>query len=72
MKTKRVDALRLGDMVDLQGDKHADPNGDHPEYEFEYVSVIGTERETPGCVRVDFSDGGSRGFPPGHELKLAE
>lgn len=63
--------VQAGDLVDLQGDKIADVNGEHPEFEFEYARCIGTERETADCVRLDF-ESDSFGFPPDHLLSIVE
>jgi hypothetical protein len=67
---KTITNLRPGDRIDLEGDAYAD-NGEHPEFEFEYETVLATERETPNCVRVDFESGFSCGFPPAHRIKKA-
>lgn len=74
---KLVTELQEGDLVDLQNDPFydrptddADPDHDacRISIEFEYQTVVGTERETPGCVRVDFEGVCSGGFPPTHTL----
>jgi hypothetical protein len=70
----RADQACVGDALDLEGDKFADPDatGMNPsqtfDYTFEFASVEGTERETPGCIRID-TDQGSIGFPPDHLIK---
>jgi hypothetical protein len=64
--------LVSGDSIDLEDDKYADPDGDNPYYESNYVIVDAIELETPGCVRVDFEGSSSVGFPPEHELKVLE
>lgn len=68
---RRVDQLRPGDRVDLEGDAIADPyenpeDSEHPEFQFEFERVLEVERETPDCIRVDFESGFSCGFPPDH------
>ncbi len=82
---KRVDELKPGDMVDLQNDRYADPegfaSGGGPGFmsercqgygwAYEFVEVVETERETPECVRVDFVDC-AVGFPPDHLVEVAE
>jgi hypothetical protein len=68
----RVDAIRVSDMVDLEGDSYADPDPtdiDSP-WQFEYGAVVSIERETPTCVRLDFHNCESVGFPPGHMLQV--
>jgi hypothetical protein len=37
-----------------------------PEYQTEFCTVAGIERETADCVRVDFDSGPSVGFPVSH------
>jgi hypothetical protein len=59
--------VREGDMIDLEGDPFAD-DGQHPEHEFEFAIVEGSELETPECIRIDF-DSTSVGFPPDHMLR---
>jgi hypothetical protein len=65
---KRVDELIPGDLVELLGDKYADPDRDHPGYELEWAHVLKVEAEAPDVSRVDFVDGESVGFPPEHKL----
>lgn len=65
-----VEDILEGAMVDLEGDQYADPNSDNPLYPYEYVKVIGNERETEECFRLDFSDGASVGFPINYQLKV--
>lgn len=71
-KMVRADQIRQGDIVDLYGDKYADPDEDPGKcYEFENVPVIEIPvAETPNCVLIYF-DGAAVGFPPEHELKVA-
>jgi hypothetical protein len=69
-ETKLVENLIPGDMVDLEGDKFADPNGDSPIFDCELCIVARSELETPGCIRVDFEGLNSVGFPPGHRVKI--
>lgn len=66
----RVDELRVSDMVDLEGDKYADPNAGTPDstWQFEYGSIVGIERESATCTRLDFLTGESVGFPPDHTI----
>ena len=75
--SKRIDELVEGDLVDLCGDRIADQPTDEPDhdvcrsaYEFEYAVVDGTERETPECIRVDFTNTCSVGFPPDHRVPV--
>lgn len=72
MKTKPVSELKPGDLVDLQGDKYADPNNDHPELEFELQVVDAVERETDTCIAIWFDDFDCVGFPPDHVVQVLE
>lgn len=65
-----VHKLTRGMMVDLEGDRYADPNSDHPEFEFEYQPVQSIEWETTTCIVIHF-DNFSCGFPPNHLLPVA-
>jgi hypothetical protein len=69
MEKIKVSDLQVGDMVDLQGDRFADPMHSHIEYECEYAMVQDLERETPECICVYF-DSNAVGFPLNHELPL--
>lgn len=62
--------IDLDSLVDLEGDEYADPTGEDPDWQFEYAQVIAWERESPGCIRIDFTNGQSVGFPPSHMLKV--
>jgi hypothetical protein len=64
-----VEDLREGDSCDLQGDGYAQGEAFEIAAEFELFEVIGVERETADCVRVDFEGADSVGFPPGHVLR---
>jgi hypothetical protein len=68
----RADQVQIGDLLDFEGDKFADPNGNglsdsgHFEpFEFELAYVTGVTRETDDCIRID-TDQGSYGFPVDH------
>lgn len=63
----RADSLEPGDMVDLEGDKYADPDREHPWLEYELATVVEVVRETPECVCVYF-EGLAVGFPVAHVL----
>lgn len=74
-----ISQLRVGQRVDLYGDRYADrnfckacANGDHghPEFEFEFETVAKIEVETPGCTGVTFESGYACGFPPDHPVKV--
>lgn len=67
--TKKVSELVPGDLVDLENDPHADPNGEHPEFEFEFATVGEIVKETAECTVVYF-DNFTCGFPPDHVVKI--
>ena len=77
----RADQVREGDLLDLEGDLYADPNGDSigPDghfygFEFEFAEVIEPVIvETADCVLIH-TEKGSFGFPPDHliETTLAD
>lgn len=58
----RVESLVVGALVDWTG--HA-TDGDMAAAEHELFKVVGVERETAGCVRVDFDGRDSYGVPAG-------
>lgn len=72
-----VTDLAEGDLVDLEGCPFLtveDENDDMAAWalaaECEYFTVVGIERETIDCVRVDF-EGLSIGFPTEFRLPVA-
>ena len=66
---KRAIDLEPGELVDLHGDKFADPDCDPGKgYEFAYATVDHVERETASCVCVYFTDADACGFPVDHML----
>lgn len=78
----RVDALRIGQRVDLQNDPFADPKGlaiangdsddamgDHPEFEFEFevvMEIIVEDNGADPCTVIVFESDFTCGFPPDH------
>jgi hypothetical protein len=69
--TMRVDELREGDMVDLEGDPFADPDRSEDWLHYEFAVVADTERETDECVRVDCL-GVCFGAPPDHRVLVID
>jgi hypothetical protein len=65
----KVSDLKEGDLVDLQGDKFADPN-ENPTFESEYQIVESIEIESAGCIAVHFTGFDTVGFPPDHKLPV--
>jgi hypothetical protein len=81
----RIDALRIGQRVDLENDLYADPGGyesaqageesrsEHPEFEyaFEVVMEITIEpHDTDPVTVVAFESGFTCGFPPDHLIDV--
>ena len=66
----RVADLRVGDLVDLAGDKYADDGTNDATLAFEYVEVVEVVQETPTCVAVGFEGFDVVGFPPDHVVKV--
>lgn len=64
----RADALKAGDIVDLENDYYADREGDTFLYEFECQTVCHIKRETPECIAIGFENGPLVGFPPDHMI----
>ena len=62
--------IQAGDLVDLEADPYADPRHDKVCLQCEYAEVAGAERETDGCVRIDFEGLNSVGFPPHHLITV--
>jgi hypothetical protein len=66
---KKVSELVIGDMVDLENDPIADPNGDHPEFKFTFLEVREIEKESETCICLSF-DNFTCGFPLDHEVEV--
>lgn len=62
--------LKPGDMIDLEGDLFADPERADPYLASQYATVDCIEQETRDCVRVDFEEGPSIGFPTSHRVRF--
>ena len=66
--------LRVGDIVDLEGDKFADRNNDNIDFEYEYQTVAEVNHDTceyqdGDCIAIGFEGFGTVGFPPDHPVK---
>jgi hypothetical protein len=77
---RRIDQVRIGDLIDFQSDPLADPDrdddagelGNHPEFEFEFAAVESIELEphdTDPCIVLHTTQG-SYGFPPDHWIEV--
>lgn len=74
----RIDQLKIGQRVDLEGDTIADVLGymthgeetDHPEFVFDYEVVLDLIPEGPDCICVHFNSGFACGFPPEHLVDI--
>ena len=67
-ETVSIVDIRVGDLVDLQGDPIADPGRTHEHYADDLVVVGGTRLRADDSVEISFSDGGLFEFPAGHGL----
>jgi hypothetical protein len=68
----RADQIKVGFLLDLEGDPYADPDhGGTPDhlnsFEFELAEVTEVEMETADCVRIG-GPGFCVGFPVDHEI----
>lgn len=61
--------VKVGDMIDLEGDTYADPARDHPWMEDEYAIVAEVDYETSECVAIGFESFDLVGFPIHHPLR---
>lgn len=67
---RRIDQLKPGDLIDLEGDQYADPKRSHPVFQSEYATVESVERETPDCIAVWIEGVDCFGFPPDHLVSV--
>ena len=66
-----VNELKIGDSIDLEGDKYADPNGDNVALASEWQEVYSLERETPTCIVIE-TPYITVGFPVDHVVRVRE
>ena len=69
---KRIKDLQIGDLVDLEGDPYADPQRDNHWFQCEYLMVNDVDHETPDCTAIWFEGWDCCGFPPSHEVEVAD
>ena len=61
--------LKAGDLMNLEDDKYADPDGTNQTFPYEYVVVDRVVIESKECVRVE-TEVDHFGFPPDHLIKV--
>ena len=66
---RRADMLRIGDRIDLEGDKFADPNGTKEDFVYGFAGVKSVTLKTAYCVLIETSQG-AFGFPPDHMVEV--
>lgn len=71
-KMIRIDELKEGDLIDLEGDKFADPNRRRLEFQCEYACVDYVCREDESCVAIGIQGVDVFGFSPEHLVPAAE
>lgn len=69
-----VEQVKAGDLIELTGDKYADPDYPNGEYlnamqEFG-VALHDAYRETPECTTLHIEDIDLFGFPTGHLIRV--
>ena len=72
ISTKMVSELTAGMKIDLAGDKYADPDNTDAYFESMYVVVDKIVQQTPDCIVVYGEIEGVWGFPPKHEVIVAD
>lgn len=66
-----VEQVKEGDMLELQGDRYADPNGDEAILGDQFVVALHDAlRETPECTTLHLGDFDLVGFPVGHLVRV--
>ncbi len=64
--------VKVGDLVDLEGDEYADPDYDKTWMLYLFAEVTDVEQETPECVAIGFEGFDLVGFPTDHELRVMD
>ena len=72
MSMVQIKNLMPGMLVDLEGDRYADPRRTNRAYQFEYQRVVDVVPETTDCICVYFAESNPVGFPPNHEVFVLE
>lgn len=72
MAKTRVDQVKVGDLLDLSGDKYADQNDDNIIFECELQAVCQIEQETPDCIVLYIEGGAGYGMPPDHLVDVMD
>jgi hypothetical protein len=67
---KPASALRVGDLIDLQGDVFADPSHENRYFASAWQTVATIEPEGDGCVAVGIEGFDVVGFPSGHYVRV--
>lgn len=67
---KPASALRVGDLIDLQGDVFADPHHASRYFACAWQIVATVEPEGDGCVAIVIEGFDVVGFPPGHYVRV--
>lgn len=65
----RVDELKPGMALDLEGDRFADPKSENTLLAYEYAPIEHIHPETPECI-VIYGDANNCAFPPDHQVKV--
>jgi hypothetical protein len=63
----QVKDIRVGDLIDLQGDSAL---GHHPLTEYEFMEVIEIEKESPDCIVLYFN-GMAAGYESNQVMMVA-
>lgn len=67
---KFVKDVEVGDMIDLEDDPYADPEG-NVEFTFAFAGVDEVEKQDVDCIVLHTTQG-SFGFPPDHLIEWKE
>ncbi len=66
-----VERVKTGDLIELAGDRYADPDGERVMAMKEFGIVLhDAYRETPECTTLHIEDDDLYGFPTGHLIRI--